>query len=306
VGLFGAEAVGPGTASLLRRSPGGSFFVLDFRQGQIREIDPVTDRSRVWVQASPPPLDFDFLPSGALLWIRDSEPILHLQASFGAPDGTFPWPETLSRLVSEPEGGLVGSGDGEARSLFRRYSPEGLRLGAYGRFLAGDHQDTQVLEGALAADGAGGFFYAPHYLPFLARFTFDGRLSFVEPLAGIKAGTQLAAPPRIVRGPRDSRNIEPGTRVRTYSMHLSDDHMALLAELSPERQRVLDLYRVEDGAYEESLELPAGTRDAHLAGSELYTLHRDGIRRWHLEDRHVAEPAGDAPPGRTASAAVTR
>ncbi len=283
---LGAAAAETGTSSLLRRGPSGSFLVANFRTGEIHEIDPATEESIVRARSSPPPLDFGFDRAGQLWWISSSTSRIERQLGPERESTPVRLESPPHRLAIAEDGRFIAMEADSQNTLFRSYSHDGRGGPAFGRFLAGDNQDLLVLEGSLAALDGGGFVYAPHYLPFLASFSFDGTLRFARPL--VDSG--LVEIPRIVRGAKDSRNLEPGTRVNSLSVHETQGRIAILSELWRERQRkrVLDLYRSSDGEYLRSLELPDGTRDALLLEEELLTLHRDGIRRWLNADAEGA------------------
>jgi len=286
---LGAAAAETGTSSLLRRGPSGSLLVANFRTGEVHQLDLTTGESIVRARSAPPPSDFGFDQAGKLWWIPSSTSQIERQLAPEKESRPLRLENPPHRLAIADDGRFTAMEADSHRTLFRSYSPDGRGGPAFGRFLAGDNQELLVLEGHLAALESGGFVYAPHYLPFLASFSFDGTLRFARPLVG----AQLIEVPRIVRGARDSRNLEPGTRVNSLSVHETRGRIAILSELweARQRKRVLDLYRSSDGEYLRSLELPDGTRDALLLDEELFTLHRDGIRRWLNADAEEAPEA---------------
>ncbi len=279
---LGAEEVGEGTASRLRRGPGKSLLTLNYRTRKVWQIEPESGKSRAFGPAVHPILDFGTNAAGQIWWIEDGVLRLQWQGPAGTAPGATHLEDLPLRVSVADDGRFVAAHADFLPHLFQAYAADGSPAASFGRFLAGKTQDPMVLEGNLARLSGSTFVYAPHYLPFLAAFSFDGELLYRQPLVG----QELGSPPKIVRGPRESRNLEPGTPVRSFSVLVQGGRIALLSELfSPgAHHRVLDFYDQTDGTYLESLRLPEGTRDALFVEGELYTLQRDGIRRWHLAD----------------------
>ncbi|MCB1037732.1 MAG: hypothetical protein KDD47_28120 [Acidobacteria bacterium] len=276
-GILGAEVIGPGTASRLEAGPADTLLVMDFHSREIRQLDPQQDEARVRVRAARGILDFGADADG-IWWIEEGAPVLRRQDSRGEALEPIPLAQAPHRAASLPNGGLVALNLEPRPELFQLYGRDGGPGRPLGRLLAGEVQEPLVLEGSLAASPDGGFVYVPYYLPFLTAYEGNGALRYRRALAGSEAGP----PPSVVRGAQGSRNVQPGTRVQAFSVHVTGDRLAVLAQPRGDRKghRVLDFYDLGDGAYLESLRLPEGARDALWRDGTLYTLHRDGIRRW--------------------------
>ncbi len=286
-------------------TPGGALLVLDWGRPAVHQLD-FDGGSRVSFLGPatlvedlfPPPIDFAVGASGEVAAVFSRDPSVHFFAAGGEPLSVLPLEGDPLRVAVTTEDRLVVmTATGE--DLFEIFDREGRLLKRFGRLIEGEYQDRVLLDGDLAADGMGGFVYAPYYLGLIASYTGEGELRFL--VRTVPEGPREL--PLIIVGDDGSRRILPGTPRSCLTVHVDGGRIYRLSERETRasRRRILDAYRSSDGLYLESIRLPNGPRDAFLVGDLLYTVHEQRVREWQLTKRSTAVadvvPAGQWPRG---------
>lgn len=285
-GREGEEALQRGTFT--RPDAEGDLYVLDWPAAAIKKLSIAEGRIVAALRWIPdeadgyavPPADFAAVPGGRV-WAAYTEA---RTVGVFSPDGrletTFELDVSADRIAADPGGGFVVLHLDGSPHLFRSYTAAGEVRADFGQMLAGDDQQPMLLDGLIAADGRGGFVYAPFFLDLIASFTLDGELRFLVETVDARSSAPL--PRVLVEGGRRHR-IEPGTPWQSLGLYVADDRIYVLSEHDLEIEgRILDVYAATDGAYVESIRLPDKARGAVVLGERLFTVEGGEIRLWRM------------------------
>jgi hypothetical protein len=283
VSTFGAGGESPVVQAVAaRRGAAGEILVLDWADAAVKAFDE--SGSPAWRIPDPSapgdglrPVDFAVAAGGGL-WVAESAaPRVALFDAGGTRRRVVTVGSPASRIVPAADGGFTILTLAAGSHLFETYGPDGELRRRFGRLLAGDFQEPLLLDGAVAADAAGGLVFAPTYVGVLAAYDRDGGLRFLVETVG---GGSRDLPQVVATETR--RFLDPGARLRSLAVHVAGGLVYVLSErrAASSRSRILDVYSISDGAYLHSLRLPTGPREFLVEGDRLYTVHKDRIETW--------------------------
>ncbi len=277
--VLAASSVEPLAVAALHLGPDGALFAFEPGTGCVVVLAaPGRETLRLCAgmgRAS----DFGIDPAGQAWLALEVEARLVRLSPTEDSVASLPLEEPAHRIAPGAQGAWFSMPAPDSAHLFARHRADGALEARFGQVLAGAVQPRLALDGSLVPDGRGGLVYAPYFLDVLLAYRGDGSLRWA---ARTVVGGALIAP-SVVERPGGGSTLAPGTPWTSIAAHVVGGQLHVLADadlVGGERQRVLDVYGLEDGAYSHSLRLPVGPRDALLRGAELLTLGKTAVLAW--------------------------
>lgn len=262
--------------TLLRTDRQRNLYVLDSEHRRIERISPSGELLATYASDFQNPSDVVVAESGEV-WVCDPAP---QQITVFSPKGRIARVIRLEampmRIALDPKGGFLAMLHAEGAQLFRRYSPEGRPLEAFGTFFPEARQNALTADGWFLPIGSGAIAYPFENAGLLASYSLDGRLRF------FRETIDPAPLPVIAIDAAGGQRMAAKARRSTLSSSVLGDEIYLLGPQGKKSTRVLDVYGAKDGSYRYSLAPPdRDLRSFALAPGILYGASRHGLTIWH-------------------------
>jgi hypothetical protein len=264
----------------------GSLFVLDYGASQVKEFTPdgrFVRASGAGVGQGPgeiaTPTDFTVTAAGEVVVADPTNGRLTVFGESGELARTLKLERPGYRLSPAPDGGFFILFE-LAEMTFGRVDSTGKLVDAFGVLLDDQLRKGLLLEGFLTETPNQGFIYAAHYAGLLAAYDREGRnLWVVETL-------DRQPLPRLLQD-ADSMWVDREAHRSALSVSVSRRgvHVFSYVEGGLDPRPVVDTYRLADGTYEGSWEVPERGRAVVVTDEALFVVKPTSISQWRLATR---------------------